>query len=167
MSQHGRTQNGVTEPAVSPGAVAAYVAIALENFFEALRRDDKPVPREVADLARLFKAWARPGGAAVVAPWPEPERQRLLTYKQVGHLLGDVSEKTVQRLVRDGGLRAVWINSRPRVHVDDLDAYLDALRANLPDCGGPGWTTSADVATRVDDGVCDQEDNGDGADQAA
>ena len=70
------------------------------------------------------------------------EPRRLITYDEAGRLLGDRDRKLVQRLVSDGDLSAVYVDSRPRIHIDDLDAFLDAKRGLAVDHGGQGWTSS-------------------------
>jgi len=130
----------VLEPKLPPATIAAYVAIALQNLVDELIRKELPVPAQVRELTTLFRAWAQPGSAAADLPCIDSERPRLVAYGEVGRLLGGVSAKTVSRLVHSGQLRSVYVGDLPRVHVDDLDAYLDRLRGAPLDCAGHSRT---------------------------
>ena len=53
--------------------------------------------------------------------------ERLLTYKQVGEIIG-MTDRTVFELVKRGGLRAVRIGRSVRVDPADLRAYIDRAK---------------------------------------
>lgn len=65
---------------------------------------------------------------------PEPERMVivLLTLDEVADALR-VSRRKAESLVASGQLPSVKIDGARRVHRDDLDAYLDALRQDSAD----------------------------------
>lgn len=128
-----------SEPALPPATVAAYMALALQDLVDKLTRNQRPVPHQVRELAALYRGWAQPGGAAMDLPAVDSEQALLLTKGEAARLLG-VSERTVQRRVSSGQLRAVHVDRRPRFRPADLDAYLDRCGGPPVDSGGPRWT---------------------------
>ncbi len=51
----------------------------------------------------------------------------LLEVSHVAHRLS-VSQRFVRQLIRDGKLRAIWLETRWRVELSELEAYLDRCR---------------------------------------
>jgi predicted DNA-binding transcriptional regulator AlpA len=63
---------------------------------------------------------------------PSPE-DRLIDFKEVAHLLGDISERSVRRLIARGDLpQPVKILSAPKLYQSDLFGYLEKLKAKRP-----------------------------------
>ena len=60
------------------------------------------------------------------------ELDPLMSYAEVGAALGGCSERTVSRLVSDGLLTAVYVNSLPRVRTSEVAAYIDSLPTERP-----------------------------------
>jgi hypothetical protein len=116
----------------SPTEIAAHLAAALQLLAEQLRRIRRPVPGWVAPFEGLLRRWADTSSTTTTTTSsvqldPPP---RLLTLEQVGHLLGDVSESTVRRVIHEGRLKIVHVTPQtPRVRVEDLDAFLSTLDA--------------------------------------
>lgn len=111
----------------SASEIATTLAWSLQSHADELQRRGRPVPDWLPAMAGLFTTWATGGAAASLDLITRPQ-PRLLTYGEVGHLLG-VSARTVQRLVEDGDLSAVRVRGLARVRVEDVDAYLDRLIA--------------------------------------
>jgi|GEM_PF-6985120 predicted DNA-binding transcriptional regulator AlpA len=64
----------------------------------------------------------------IVTVLPSQE-DRLIDFKEVAHLLGDVSERSVRRLIARGDLpRPVKVLSSPRLYHSDVWAYLERLK---------------------------------------
>lgn len=61
-------------------------------------------------------------------PNATPTVEKLLTYKQVGNLLG-VTERTIFTLVADRKLPAVRFGRSVRIDPADLRAYIDRCKA--------------------------------------
>jgi predicted DNA-binding transcriptional regulator AlpA len=54
---------------------------------------------------------------------------RLIDFKEVAHLLGDISERSVRRLIARGDLpRPVKVLSSPRLYHSDVLTYLEGLK---------------------------------------
>lgn len=164
--------NATGEPSLSPHAVAAYVHLALVAYFDVLREKELPVPRQVREVADLYRGWARVGAGEPLPIPPGRERPLLLTYAEVARLLGGIDPRTVRRLISKGELRGVRIGTSPRVHIDDLNGYLDRLRDVPVDHAGLGRTTGGAGAGRSHAGPDehDEEAHGDedgDADRAA
>jgi excisionase family DNA binding protein len=66
-------------------------------------------------------------GGSAAAAWP-PE-QRLSRVQEAAAVLG-ISRTTVYALISAGALRALKIGRSVRVAATDIDAYVDALRAD-------------------------------------
>lgn len=62
-------------------------------------------------------------------PFSPPVPLRLLTRKDVAHMLG-VSTRTLSRIVAAGSLRPLRVGRQVRFHPDALDAYLRACAAS-------------------------------------
>jgi predicted DNA-binding transcriptional regulator AlpA len=59
-----------------------------------------------------------------------PSEDRLIDFKEVAHLLGDISERSVRRLIARGDLpQPVKILSAPKLYQSDVFAYLEKLKA--------------------------------------
>ena len=57
------------------------------------------------------------------------QEDRLIDFKEVAHLFGDVSERSVRRLIARGDLpRPVKVLSSPRLYHSDVRAYLERLK---------------------------------------
>ena len=57
------------------------------------------------------------------------QEDRLIDFKEVAHLLGDVSERSVRRLIARGDLpRPVKVLSSPRLYYSDVQTYLERLK---------------------------------------
>jgi len=64
-----------------------------------------------------------------IAPALPSQEDRLIDFKEVAHLLGDVSERFVRRLIARGDLpQPVKILSSPRLYHSDVRAYLERLK---------------------------------------
>jgi len=58
-----------------------------------------------------------------------PQEDRLIDFKEIAHLLGDVSERSVRRLIARGDLpQPVKVLSSPRLYHSDVWAYLERLK---------------------------------------
>lgn len=58
---------------------------------------------------------------------------RLIDFKEVAHLLGDISERSVRRLIARGDLpQPVKVLSAPKLYQSDVFAYLEKLKAKRP-----------------------------------
>lgn len=65
------------------------------------------------------------------APNPEPssDEDRLIDFREVARLLGDISERSVRRLIARGDLpKPVKVLSAPRLYRSDIFTYLDKLK---------------------------------------
>lgn len=65
------------------------------------------------------------------APNSEPSNDddRLIGFKEAAHLLGDISERSVRRLIARGDLpKPVKVLSAPRLYRSDIFTYLDKLK---------------------------------------
>jgi len=57
------------------------------------------------------------------------QEDRLIDFKEVAHLLGDVSERSVRRLIARGDLpQPVKVLSSRRLYHSDVRAYLERLK---------------------------------------
>jgi predicted DNA-binding transcriptional regulator AlpA len=64
----------------------------------------------------------------ITAVLPSQEN-RLIDFKEVAHLLGDVSERSVRRLIARGDLpQPVKVLSSPRLYYSDVQTYLERLK---------------------------------------
>ena len=64
---------------------------------------------------------------------PLPSRDRLIDFKEVAHLLGDISERSVRRLIARGDLpQPVKVLSAPKLYQSDVFGYLEKLKARRP-----------------------------------
>jgi predicted DNA-binding transcriptional regulator AlpA len=58
-----------------------------------------------------------------------PEEERLIDFSEAAHLLGDISERSVRRLIARGDLpQPVKVLSAPRLYRSDVFSYLDKLK---------------------------------------
>ena len=58
---------------------------------------------------------------------------RLIDFKETAHLLGDISERSVRRLIARGELPPpVKVLSAPRLYRSEVLAYLQMLKAKRP-----------------------------------
>jgi predicted DNA-binding transcriptional regulator AlpA len=56
--------------------------------------------------------------------------ERLIDFKETAHLLGDISERSVRRLIARGDLpQPVKVLSAPRIYRSEVFAYLEKLKA--------------------------------------
>lgn len=108
----------------------AHLATALRLYERRLRTDGydqlPPLLRQLHDalVARAGQERTTSDGE----PQPGDDgRVLLLDYDDVAAQLG-VSERTVRRLVETGDLHVLRIGQSPRVHPDDLRAFIDSLR---------------------------------------
>ncbi|MDA2995326.1 MAG: helix-turn-helix domain-containing protein [Actinomycetota bacterium] len=62
----------------------------------------------------------------------QPIRSPLLTAEQAAEYLS-IGISTVNRYRREGRIKATYISSDARYHIDDLDAFIEAAR----NCKGP------------------------------
>jgi predicted DNA-binding transcriptional regulator AlpA len=54
---------------------------------------------------------------------------RLIDFKEIAHLLGDISERSVRRLIARGDLpQPVKVLSAPRLYRSEVFAYLEKLK---------------------------------------
>jgi len=59
-----------------------------------------------------------------------PPEDRLIDFKEVAHLLGDISERSVRRLIARGVLpKPVKVLSAPKLYQSDIFEYLEELKA--------------------------------------
>lgn len=122
---------------VSP-MVAAHLSTALRLYREQLRRDHIATPAELHELERFFAERASPAqpgahsGSRVdrSASIPQPRRMNAHThsYHEAATWLG-VSHSTVKRLVAADRLSTVQVGGRKRIHVEDLEHYLNDQRS--------------------------------------
>ena len=57
------------------------------------------------------------------------QENRLIDFKEVAHLFGDVSERSVRRLIARGDLpQPVRVLSSPRLYYSDVQTYLERLK---------------------------------------
>jgi predicted DNA-binding transcriptional regulator AlpA len=55
---------------------------------------------------------------------------RLIDFKEIAHLLGDISERSVRRLIARGDLpQPVKVLSAPRLYRSEVFAYLEKLKS--------------------------------------
>jgi predicted DNA-binding transcriptional regulator AlpA len=60
---------------------------------------------------------------------PSSQDDRLIDFKETAHLLGDISERSVRRLIARGDLpRPVKVLSAPRLYRSEVFAYLEKLK---------------------------------------
>jgi predicted DNA-binding transcriptional regulator AlpA len=58
---------------------------------------------------------------------------RLIDFKETAHLLGDISERSVRRLIARGELPPpVKVLSAPKLYRSEVLAYLETLKAKRP-----------------------------------
>jgi predicted DNA-binding transcriptional regulator AlpA len=59
------------------------------------------------------------------------EEDRLMDFHEVAHMLGDVSERSVRRLIARGDLpHPVKVLSSPRLYHSDVVTYLEKLKTH-------------------------------------
>lgn len=59
----------------------------------------------------------------------QPQEDHLIDFREVARLLGDVSERSVRRLIARGDLpQPVKVLSSPRLYHSDIRTYLDRLK---------------------------------------
>jgi len=64
---------------------------------------------------------------------PPSRDDRLIDFKETAHLLGDISERSVRRLIARGELPPpVKVLSAPRLYRSEVLAYLQTLKAKRP-----------------------------------
>lgn len=64
-----------------------------------------------------------------MTPTLSQEEDRLIDFKETARLLGDISERSVRRLIARGDLpQPVKILSAPRLYHSDVRGYLERLR---------------------------------------
>lgn len=65
-------------------------------------------------------------------PMKEPEtttEDRLVDFKEIAHMLGNISERSVRRLIASGELpQPVKVRSAPRLYHSEIVAYLERLK---------------------------------------
>jgi predicted DNA-binding transcriptional regulator AlpA len=60
---------------------------------------------------------------------PSSQDDRLVDFKETAHLLGNISERSVRRLIARGDLpQPVKVLSAPRLYRSEVFAYLEKLR---------------------------------------
>jgi predicted DNA-binding transcriptional regulator AlpA len=60
---------------------------------------------------------------------PSSQDDRLIDFKETAHLLGDISERSVRRLIARGDLpQPVKVLSAPRLYRSEVFAYLEKLK---------------------------------------
>jgi predicted DNA-binding transcriptional regulator AlpA len=58
------------------------------------------------------------------------QEDRLIDFKETAHLLGDISERSVRRLISRGDLpQPVKVLSAPRLYRSEVFAYLEKLKS--------------------------------------
>jgi predicted DNA-binding transcriptional regulator AlpA len=58
---------------------------------------------------------------------------RLIDFQETAHLLGDISERSVRRLIVSGELpQPVKVLSAPRLYQSEVKAYLERLKNKRP-----------------------------------
>lgn len=111
--------------------VAAHLAVAVKMHRDRMRRDDQPVPGELAELQQRWTETARGGQAGTEsAPIEVPAHDQgrlLLTYEETARVLS-VSRKTIYRLTGAGDLPVVKVGGLMRIHRDDVEAYVEQNR---------------------------------------
>jgi predicted DNA-binding transcriptional regulator AlpA len=64
---------------------------------------------------------------------PSSQDDRLIDFKETAHLLGDISERSVRRLIARGELPPpVKVLSAPRLYRSEVLAYLQTLKGKRP-----------------------------------
>ena len=64
---------------------------------------------------------------------PSSQDDRLIDFKQTAHLLGDISERSVRRLIAKGELpQPVKVLNAPRLYYSEVKAYLERLKNKRP-----------------------------------
>ena len=64
-----------------------------------------------------------------IANPPSSQEDRLIDFKETAHLLGDISERSVRRLIARGDLpQPVKVLSAPRLYRSEVFAYLEKLK---------------------------------------
>lgn len=100
----------------------------LEGRYRAAGRELPALWEELRDVA--LRSQADRGGHAVDGDspgWSDAIVPALLTYAEAGRRLRQ-SPRTVRRHVAAGRLPKVDLAGSPRIHVDDLDAFVASLR---------------------------------------
>lgn len=116
---------------------ASQILSSIKLFQRQRHADGLPPAARLAEFGRqLVSAYGGPAGTPLADPADVPEvghmpEPRLLTYDEVAARTR-LSERQVKRLVSQGVLPVVRINSAARVHSDDLNDYLEALRRKDP-----------------------------------
>ena len=65
----------------------------------------------------------------LIATAPSSQEDRLIDFKETAHLLGDISERSVRRLIARGELpQPVKVLSAPRLYRSEVLAYLEKLK---------------------------------------
>ncbi len=61
------------------------------------------------------------------------QEDRLIDFRETAHILGDISERSVRRLIASGELpQPVKVLSAPRLYHSEVRAYLERLRVKRP-----------------------------------
>lgn len=109
---------------------AEWQAVEALDALERVRRQQYDAMR-----ARLIRVLTVQDGSSSAPPPAGAHDGRmapvLLDLEDVADAL-QVSTSTVKRLIRHKKLRAVKVEGSTRVHPDDLDTYVDSIRADLP-----------------------------------
>ena len=64
---------------------------------------------------------------------PSSQDNRLIDFKETAHLLGDISERSVRRLIASDELpQPVKVLSAPRLYYSEVKAYLERLKNKRP-----------------------------------
>lgn len=133
------THPGLDARVLDP-VVFAHLEEATRRYIRSLRPNGRTVPAELlwfADLFRLLagdtaRHSATPVGEHAEPAHPEPvHTPMVMTTTDAATLLGR-HVRTVQRLVRNGQLRAVEVGGRRMIRRADLELYVDSLPASPP-----------------------------------
>ena len=122
---------------------AAHLAAALKAHREACRRQHWAVPRALRDVQdAAFRASKGTDGQPVDVPELDLDSglmktALLLDTAEVGARLS-LSDRQVKQLIASGELRSVKIHGARRVALDDLEEFVDRLRAEADDAPTAG-----------------------------
>lgn len=117
---------------------ASHIALALDNHRGWCRSNLRPYPPELSELVLMLTEAARSGqerptsADAVDSAAGDGHGRKtklLLTVEEVAEVL-NVGVRTVRRLTDAGDLPSITVGRSRRIHADDLNDYLDDLRAD-------------------------------------
>lgn len=116
--------------------LASHVAAALSGHVRWLQRTRRPVPPDLLAVAHLTADAAKRGQPSTALAWlvdllngPRMD-PLLLTRPQAAEAL-NLSVRSLDRLLKSGGLASVKVEGATRVRRSDLDAYVARLAGSF------------------------------------